>query len=89
MSSLACHQRTKYLYQTYSLNTKGEQQMNKKIRTIKTAYADIVRDDPHTAITQRAIRTAVVNGSIPSRYIGGKYLITVENVINYFAGDAS
>ena len=57
-----------------------------KIRTIESAYNDIVREDPDTAITKRAIRTAVVNGLIPSRKSGGKYYVMVENIMRYFSG---
>ncbi len=53
-------------------------------RTIDGALQVIKEEDPHTAITRWAIRQAVINGDIPSRKTGRKYLVTVEAVKRHF-----
>lgn len=55
-----------------------------RFRTIKTAYAEIKREDPDSAITEWAIRKIVTEGYIPSRRIGTKYVFAMEDLLDYF-----
>lgn len=62
----------------------------KKIRTIQSAYEEIVKADPGTCITLSAIRRAVSTGEIPSRRIGAKggykYMVDLDLIEAYFTG---
>lgn len=40
--------------------------------------------DPNTALTEWAVRQAVVSGLVPSRRIGNKYLVTMDSILDYF-----
>lgn len=60
--------------------------MMRHTRTIRAA-ADYIREqDPETAVTETAIRTLVRGGKIPSARVGHKYLVTLEAVDAYLAG---
>lgn len=63
--------------------------MAKKVRTINTVYSEIVNEDENTAISKHAIRQAVINGRIPSVKAGRTFLITKEDVLDYFTGGAT
>ncbi len=65
-------------------NVKGRDNM---YRTIKGALEEIKARDPKTAITEYAIRRMVKQNEIPYSRSGKKYLINVENVIEYFNGN--
>jgi len=58
-----------------------------KFRTIQGAYQEIIRDDPDTAITLRAIRRAVTEGYVPSKRVGNKYVVAMSKLYAYFGGD--
>ena len=61
-----------------------------KLRTIKSAYAEIKSMDPNTALTEWAVRQVVISGLIPSRRAGTKYLVNLSSVLDYFgAGDSN
>lgn len=62
---------------------------SKQARTINTAYAEIVKDDPNTAISRNAIRQAVLKGEIPCRKVGRTYVIAKEDVLDYFTGHST
>lgn len=57
------------------------------IRTIKGALEEIKARDPKSDITMYAIRQIVKEGRIPYIRSGKKYLINVENVLEYFNGN--
>lgn len=55
-----------------------------RMRTMETAYEEIKRIDPGTAITKWAIRQVVSGGYIPSRRVGNKYLFNLDTLLDYF-----
>lgn len=60
-----------------------------RIRTITKAYQEIKAADPDTAVTEYAIRQAVISGQVPSKKAGTKYLVDLEKLQEYFtAGGA-
>lgn len=56
-----------------------------KVRTIENAYKELHRKDPECAISKALLRKLVVEGCIPSKRVGNRYLITLEAVESYFA----
>lgn len=61
----------------------------KQARTINSAYDEIRAEDSNTAISRNAIRQAVIRGDIPSVKVGRTFLITKEDVLDYFTGGVS
>lgn len=58
-----------------------------RARTIDQ-LADYLRStDPETALTKTALRRLVTTGVIPSVRVGQKFLVTVEAVDAFLAGD--
>ncbi len=57
-------------------------------RTIKEAAAHYKKLDPHTALTETAIRMLIRTGQIPSAMIGKKYLVSLEALDAFLAGKA-
>ena len=49
-------------------------------RKIREAYAEIKSADPHTALSESAIRRMVQRGDIPSYRIGTHYLINLDDL---------
>lgn len=56
----------------------------KKIRTISGCVDEIKNGDPNTAITPWAVRQAIQHGQIPYTQVGTKYLVALEDVLNWF-----
>lgn len=54
-----------------------------RIRTIDTAYEEIRKNDPDTAISRNYIRQIVTEGLIPSIRQGSKYLVSVQVLEEY------
>lgn len=54
-----------------------------RLRTIGTAYREIVENDPDTAISQWFIRKLVTEGAIPSEKSGNKYIIDLDKLEEY------
>ncbi len=54
-----------------------------RLRTIQTAYEEIRAHDPGTAITQYRIRQIVINGEVPCKKAGKKYLVDVDALMKY------
>ena len=54
-----------------------------KSRTIQKAYAELKSRDPETAISLNYIRQLVINGIIPSRKAGSKYLFDLDKLEEY------
>lgn len=55
------------------------------MRGIKQAVSEIKAADPHTALTERAVRRMVAEGTIPAVRVGRKYLINMEVLFTYLA----
>lgn len=53
------------------------------MRTIDQAIAHVKAEEPETALTKSALRRLVVTGAIPSRRVGQKYLLALENLDAY------
>lgn len=49
-----------------------------KIRTIKGALAEIKRQDPNTALTEFRVRQLIINGELPFKRAGNKYLLDLD-----------
>lgn len=54
-----------------------------RMRGIKQAIEELRRTDPHTALTERALRRLILTDEIPSVRIGTKYLINMDVLENY------
>lgn len=58
-----------------------------RMRTIRQAIAEIRRDDPQTAFSERALRQAIADGIIPVVYVGErKRLVNMAVVETYLRG---
>jgi len=57
-------------------------------RTIREAAAYFRESDPHTCLTETAIRTLLRTGAVPSVRVGRKYLVTLEALETYLEGTA-
>lgn len=63
---------------------KGETEMNiSKLRTIASAYDEIIKADPDSAITKYAIRSIVNSGNIPVVHRGTKALFDINDLYAY------
>lgn len=58
-----------------------------RIRTISEAAKWVQQTDPDSALTPTAIRRLVISGELPSRRVGNKYLLDLESLERYMAGD--
>lgn len=60
-----------------------------RMRTIRQAIAEIKRNDPQTAFSERALRQAIADGIIPVVYVGQrKRLVNMAAVEQYMTGAA-
>lgn len=66
---------------------KREGDIVSRIRTIEKAFEEIRRTDPDTCITKHFIKNLIINGEIPHRKTGNRYLIDVDEVIKYAQGE--
>lgn len=58
-----------------------------RMRTIRQAMAEIRRNDPQTAFSERALRQAIADGIIPVVYVGErKRLVNMAAVETYLRG---
>lgn len=60
-----------------------------RLRTITTCYEDIKRIDQNTAINKWLLRRLVNEGKISYRKSGNKFLIDLDEVLEYFGMEAS
>lgn len=58
-----------------------------RIRTIEKAFEEIRQTDPNTCITKHRIRQLVINGEIPSKKAGSRYLLDLDRLVEYLGGD--
>lgn len=63
--------------------TKRSDSVVDRIRTIDTAYEEIRKNDPDTAISRNYIRQIVRDGTIPSIRTGNKYLVSMQVLEEY------
>lgn len=57
-----------------------------RTRTIREAAAYFRETDPHTSLTETAIRTLLRTGAVPSVRVSRKYLVTIEALEAYLGG---
>ncbi|MCL2146360.1 MAG: hypothetical protein FWH52_01010 [Synergistaceae bacterium] len=57
-----------------------------RLRTISTAMDEIRKIDPGTALTQNALRKAVIEGRIPHKLNGNRILVDVDTALAFFYG---
>lgn len=55
------------------------------MRGIRQAVSEIKAADPHTALTERALRRMVAEGAIPAVRVGRKQLINMDVLYTYLA----
>lgn len=58
-----------------------------RARTIREAASYFREADPQTCLTETAIRSLICSGTVPSARVGMKYLVTVEALEAYLAGN--
>lgn len=58
-----------------------------RTRTIREAASYFHENDPQTCLTETAIRTLLRTGAVPSVKVGKKYLVTLEALECYLAGE--
>lgn len=56
-----------------------------RMRTIDKAAEHFKEIDPDTAITKTALRTMVINKTLPSVKVGSKYLIDLAHIEQYMS----
>lgn len=56
-----------------------------RMRTIKEAIKEIKQEDPHSCITEHALRRFILDGTVPSVRAGGKYLINIDKLNEYLS----
>lgn len=57
------------------------------VRTIKGIVDELRKDDPDTSVTEYALRSWIKSGALPSVKSGNKYLLDMEVVQKFLAGD--
>ncbi len=57
------------------------------MRTINSAYEELVTKDSATCITKNAIRQLIITGKVPSVKIGSKYLVNMEVLERFLQGN--
>ncbi|MCQ2476530.1 MAG: hypothetical protein MJ125_01670 [Clostridia bacterium] len=58
-----------------------------RVRTIETAYQDIIKADPDTAVTKNIIKNIVKNKKINVMYSGRKAIFCLEELAEYLNCD--
>ena len=56
-----------------------------RMRTIKEAIKEIKQEDPHSCMTEHALRRFILDGTIPCIRAGGKYLINIDKLNDYLS----
>lgn len=59
----------------------------RRMRTLTEAVTAIRAADPETALTRSALRRLVVTGAVPSVRVGTKYLLDLDALDAYLAGE--
>lgn len=58
-----------------------------RMRTIDEAYSYIKTKDPDSALRKYALRCIVIEGTIPSVKVGNKYLVNLDTLEAFLAGE--
>ena len=58
-----------------------------RMRTIRAAYEELHQTDSNCCISERYIRQLVKTGKVPSRQSGKKYLVDLDLLQRYLAGE--
>ena len=58
-----------------------------RFRTIEKAHEEIRQADPNTCLTKYRIRQLIVDGILPSRKAGSKYLLDLDGLTEYLKGE--
>ena len=59
-----------------------------KVRTIRKAFEEIKQADPNTCLTEHHIRQLAINGVIPCRKAGSRYLLELDGLLAYIEGES-
>lgn len=57
------------------------------IRTIKGVIDELRKDDPESCVTEYALRNWILSGVLPSVKSGNKYLLDMDVVRKFLAGE--
>lgn len=57
-----------------------------RMRTIDGAMAEILKADPDSNLTRRALQRMVYNGEIPTVKVGNKNLINFDFLVDFLSG---
>ena len=57
------------------------------VRTIKGVIEELRKEDPDSSVTEYALRSWIRSGALPSVKSGNKYLLDMEIVKRFLAGD--
>ena len=55
-----------------------------RARTIDSAFEELKKIDPNTAVSKHYIRQLVISNKIPYRKAGNKYLFDFDRLVEYF-----
>lgn len=58
-----------------------------RVRTIDQAYLEIKAADPDSSVSKNYIRQLVLDGVVPYRKAGKRYLLNFDFLLSYLAGD--
>ncbi len=56
-----------------------------RMRTVKEAIAELKKNDPHTAMTEHALRVLIKTGEIPIVQCGRRFLLNLDTLMEYLS----
>ena len=59
------------------------------VRTIRGAVNELRKNDPDSSVTEYAIRSWIKSGALPAVKNGNKYLLDMDVVRKFLAGNAN
>ena len=57
-----------------------------RTRTIDSAFEELKKIDPNTAVSKHYIRQLIISNKIPYRTAGNKYLFDFDRLVEYLEG---
>ena len=57
-----------------------------RTRTIDSAFEELKKIDPNTAVSKHYIRQLIISNKIPYRKAGNKYLFDFDRLVEYLEG---
>lgn len=54
-----------------------------RMRTISGIFEEIIKLDPQSQISRHFIRQAIISGAVPSMKAGCKYLVNLQDFLDY------